>query len=642
MVEKSNYGEDQIRVLEGLEAVRLRPEMYIGSREKKGLHHLIWEIVDNSVDEHMAGFCDEIKVIIHKDNSITVKDNGRGIPVGIHSTQKIPTLEVVLTVLHAGGKFGGDSPYKSSGGLHGVGSACVNALSEHMVATVKRDGKIHQIEFSKGKTIKNLSVVGDCESGDTGTSIWFKPDPDIFVETTEYDFKIIYDRLRESAFLNGGLKLKLIDERVDEDSEFRESNFIYENGIKDYIELINKNKKPIVEDIFHYKETKDDVYVEIAFQYTDSFEEIVVSFANNIKTIEGGNHEAGFKAGVTNVINHIVNNQGLVNEGETLTGEDIRTGVSAVISVKVPEPQFEGQTKNKLTNAEVRQIVNSIVRERLEKSFADNPRILKPIVDKVMRSHKERLSLRRARIAIRKENKRDDSTFTLPEKLADCRMTTPFEKRELFIVEGDSAGGSAKSGRAKEFQAILPLRGKVLNVQNSTEDKILANREIDTIRTAVGTGLGEDFNYEDLRYNKIIIMTDADVDGAHIQVLLLTLFYRFMRPLIEKGHIYLAQPPLFGIMKRNKVVEYVRDERDLDDAILRHPNSVVQRYKGLGEMNADQLEETTMSPKNRSLLRITIDDVIAANEIFESLMGDDPEQRRIFIESNSHKADIDI
>lgn len=641
-MDKNNYGEDQIKVLKGLEAVRLRPEMYIGSREKKGLHHLVWEILDNSVDEHMAGFCDEINVTIHKDNSITIEDNGRGIPVGIHSTQGIPTLEVVLTVLHAGGKFGGDSPYKSSGGLHGVGSACVNALSEHMVGTVYRDGKVHQIEFKKGITSKKLEVVGECDDDLTGTSIWFKPDPSIFVETTEYDFKVIHDRLRESAFLNGGLKLILNDERVTEENEPRKVEFIYENGIKDYIQLINKKKKPIVDDIFHFKGTKDDVFVELAFQYTDSFEEFVVSFANNIKTTEGGNHEAGFKSGVTNVISHIINNQDLIGEDESLTGDDVRTGLTSIISVKVPDPQFEGQTKNKLTNAEVRQIVSSIVREKLEKDFADNPRILKPIIDKVMNSHRERLSLRRARMAIRRENKRDDGTFTLPEKLADCRRTTPIEKRELFIVEGDSAGGSAKSGRSKEFQAVLPLRGKVLNVERANKDRILNNAEIDMIKTSIGTGIGEDFNYEGLRYDKIIIMTDADVDGAHIQVLLLTLFFRYMKPLIEKGHIYLAQPPLYGILRRNKVVEYVRDERDLNDAVIRHPNGIVQRYKGLGEMNANQLDKTTMDPKSRSLLKVTIDDVVLANEIFESLMGEDPEQRRMFIESNSHKADLDI
>lgn len=635
----NQYGEDQIEVLEGLEAVRLRPEMYIGSREEQGLHHLIWEILDNSVDEHMAGFCDEINVTIHEDNSITVRDNGRGIPVGIHSSEGIPTLEVVLTILHAGGKFGGDGPYKSSGGLHGVGSACVNALSEEMKAIVHRDGKEYQMSFEKGVKTKDLEETGEVPADQTGSSIWFKPDPSIFVETTEMNYETIHDRLQESAFLNGGLTITLKDER---DKEKKDVTFHYEDGIKKYIELLNKEKKPLTQDIFHYKEIKDDTFVEIAIQYTDSFEEEVVTFANNIKTDEGGNHETGFKSGVTNVISNIINSQGLIDEGETLTGDDVRKGMTAIVSVKLPDPQFEGQTKSRLTNADVRRVVSSIIREELEKTFADNPRLLTPITNKIIHSFKERLALQRTRQAIRRETRRDEGTFTLPEKLADCKQSTPVSERELFIVEGDSAGGSAKMARSSEFQAILPLRGKVLNVQRASEERVFSNQEIDDIRTAIGTGLGEYFNYDDLRYDKIIIMTDADVDGAHIQVLLLTLLFNYMRPLIENGHVYLAQPPLYGIDVRNRIVEYILVEEELEEALKRHNNPTVQRFKGLGEMDDKELEETTMNPQKRSLLRIEVEDAERAAQVFDSLMGNEPKQRRLFIEENSHKATLDI
>ena len=644
MAKKNNYNEDQIRVLEGLEAVRVRPDMYIGSRDKKGLHHLVWEIVDNSVDEYMAGFCNEINVTIHENNSITVKDNGRGIPVGMHKTQKKPTLEVVLTVLHAGGKFGGDSPYKTSGGLHGVGSSCVNALSTHMIATVVRDGKIHEIEFSEGKTIKPLSTIGKAPKNDSGTTIWFQPDHTIFKETLEYDFQVIYNRLRESAFLNKGLKITLTDERViEDDNSFHNVQFYYENGIKDFIEHLNKKRTPILKEIFYISDMQEDISIESAFQYTTDYSEYIVSFANNIKTPGGGTHETGFKSAVASVLKKIIDEKDLVKDPEEpLISDDIRVGLVSIVSVKVPEPQFEGQTKGKLSNAEVRTVVQRLVQQQFSKFLYDNPKLIKPILDKVMQSYEERVSLKKARLAIRKQNKKEDSSFSLPDKLVDCRRTTPVEQCELFIVEGDSAGGSAKGGRDNVFQAVLPLRGKILNVQNMELKRILENAEISNIISAIGTGVGEEFDYEQRRYEKIILMTDADVDGSHIAVLLLTFIYKYMRPLIDNGNVYLAQPPLFGLKRGTKILKFVSSEEELVTAKIQFPNAMVQRYKGLGEMNKTELKVTTMDPGTRTLVRATIEDAHLVSELFESLMGDSPIERKRFIEENSHKADIDI
>ncbi|MGF7535723.1 DNA topoisomerase subunit B [Bacillus mexicanus] len=645
--DKQQYGADQIRVLEGLEAVRLRPGMYIGSTSVKGLHHLVWEIVDNSIDEHMGGFGDEISVTIHQDNSITVSDKGRGIPVAIHSEKGIPTLEVVLTVLHAGGKFGGEgSAYKSSGGLHGVGSSVTNALSSRMIATVRRDGKIHQIEFVRGETVKQLEIIGETDENDTGTTIWFKPDSEIFKESTEFDYQTIHNRLRECAFLNAGLKIVLTDERVlDDDGNYQTATFHFENGILDYVTHLNKKRTPLHQDVIHLTDLQDDIRVEVGFQYTSDYKEQITSFTNNIKTYEGGSHETGFKTAITNTIKQIVEQKNLIKskqKDEQLEGSDTRIGLVGVISVKVPNPEFEGQTKTKLGNPEVRPIVQKIVQEQFTKFLAENPKELNLIIDKVMQSYNERMSLKRARQAIRQQNKREDSSFTLPEKLTDCRQSTPPELRELYIVEGDSAGGTAKKAANSLFQAILPLRGKILNVEKSSMNKILENKEIENIVSAIGAGMGENFNIEDARYHKIVIMTDADVDGSHIQILLLTFFYRFMKPLIDNGYVYLAQPPLYGLKRGNKILEFARNDEELNAAKKEYPGAFVQRYKGLGEMNATELEETTMDPKGRILLRVKIEDAELVNDYFEALMGDDPAPRKRFIEENSHKADIDI
>lgn len=646
MDKKQQYNEDQIRVLEGLEAVRMRPAMYIGSTSSKGLHHLVWEIVDNSIDEHMGGFGEEINVTIHEDNSISVEDNGRGIPVGIHKERGIPTLEVVLTVLHAGGKFGGEgSAYKSSGGLHGVGSSCVNALSEHMIATVKREGKIHQMEFRRGETSKQLEVIGTTDESDTGTKIWFKPDPEIFKETTVYDYQIIYNRLRECAFLNAGLKITLTDERVTNDEgEIVTEVFHFADGILDYVNHLNRKKKPLHEKPIHLKDNVDGTQVEVAFQYTTDYKEHVTSFANNIKTHEGGTHKAGFEQAISSTLRQIVREKNLIKEtgNDKIESSDTRIGLVGVVSVKISNPEYEGQTKTKLGNEEVRPIVQKIVQEQFLKFLAENPKEMNLILQKVVESYNERMSLKRARQAIRQQNKREDSSFTMPEKLTDCRRTTPPELCELFIVEGDSAGGTAKSARDNLTQAILPLRGKILNVEKASLKKILSNQEIINIMTAIGTGIGEQFDYEKLRYHKVVIMTDADVDGAHIQTLLLTFFYRYMKPLIEKGHIYIAQPPLYGLKRGNKILKFARNDEELAAAKKEYPKSFVQRYKGLGEMNANELKDTTMSPDKRLLIQVTIEDAELVDNIFESLMGDQASERKRFIEENSHKAEIDI
>jgi len=645
--EKQQYGEDQIRVLEGLEAVRLRPGMYIGSTSSKGLHHLVWEIVDNSIDEHMGGFGKEINVTIHSDNSITVSDKGRGIPVGIHKEKGIPTVEVVLTVLHAGGKFGGEgSAYKSSGGLHGVGSSVTNALSENFKVTVRREGKIHYMEFSRGETTKKLEVIGDTDENDTGTTIWFKPDRLIFKETTEFDYQTIYNRLRECAFLNAGLKITLTDERVvQEDGEYQSAEFVFENGILDYITYLNRKRTPLHQNVIHLTDIQDDIRVEVGFQYTSDYKEHITSFTNNINTYEGGTHETGFKSAISQVIKQIIDEKNLIKStqrDEQLESSDTRIGLVSVISVKVPDPEFEGQTKTKLGNPEAKPVVQKIVQEQFIKFLAENPKELNLILDKVMESYNERMTLKRARQAIRQQSKREDSSFSLPPKLTDCRQSTPPELRELYIVEGDSAGGTAKKAADSVFQAILPLRGKILNVEKASLKKILDNAEIRNIAAAIGAGMGDNFNIEDIRYHKIVIMTDADVDGSHIQTLLLTFFYRYMKPLIDNGHIYIAQPPLYGIKRGSKILKFARNEEELERAKIEFPSGFVQRYKGLGEMNANELEETTMNPEQRILVRVRIEDAELVNDIFEALMGDTPAERKRFIEENSHKADIDI
>lgn len=638
----SNYGEDQIQVLEGLEAVRKRPGMYIGSTSEKGLHHLVWEIIDNSIDEHLAGFCDEVTVIIHPDNSISVIDNGRGIPVGLNVKLNRPTVEVVLTVLHAGGKFGGDSGYKVAGGLHGVGSSCVNALSEYMRATIYRDGEIHEMEFSKGIVTKELSVIGTSDR--TGTTIWFKPDPTIFTETTEYSYQTIHNRIRESAFLNPGLTINLVDERrTNEDGSFVNISFCSPGGVADFVKYINTNKKPLHEDIVYIRTEQNDVLVEVALQYQSDYSRdgVLNSYTNNIRTPEGGTHETGFKTALTKTLIEYISKSGLVKGDELPNGDDTRVGLTAIVSVKVPDPQFEGQTKGKLGNSEVRPIVEKVVFEALERYFEENPASAKPIAQKVIDSFEERMAARKAREDRRKKNETQNASVTLPEKLADCDLKGNNQITELYIVEGDSAGGSAKQGRENKFQAILPLKGKILNTEKAKFEKIIGNDEIKAIHTAVGTDIGEEFDYEKRRYDKIVIMTDADVDGSHIAILLLTFFFRYMRPLIENGHIYMAKPPLYGFKSGDKVLEYAYTEKEKQEVSARRPRASIQRYKGLGEMNPEQLWDTTMNPESRSLDRITLEDAAQAELLFSLLMGDDSDSRKIFINEKGHLANID-
>lgn len=650
------YGADQIQVLEGLEAVRKRPGMYIGTTTKTGLHHLVWEIVDNSIDEYLAGHGDQIIITIHKDNSITVEDRGRGIPVEIHSKFPIPTVEVVLTVLHAGGKFGGEgSGYKVSGGLHGVGSSVVNALSTQMTATVKRDGKVYKIGFEKGDTVQPLEEIGTCDPNETGTTIWFKPDPLIFKETTVYDYDVVVDRLKQSAYLNSALRMTLIDEReVDEETgEYKQDSFLFEGGIANFVqdvndEVIKKNEEEkeevdaIHHDVIYIKEKIDDVEIEVAFQYLDDYEnKRILSFANNIKTKDGGTHESGFKAALTSVIkNHIINN-GLAKEKDIPEGEDNRPGLTAVISVKVEDPQFLGQTKDKLTNAEVRPIAEKVITDYLTRYFAENPVQANAIVTKILRSYRERMAARNARNI---ERKKKQSFGGVPTKLKDCTGRNPKEN-ELFLVEGDSAGGSAINGRDRKTQAILPLRGKVINTAKATLKQIYGNNEILSIANAIGTGMGEDFDYSKLRYHKIIIMTDADVDGHHISILLLTLFYRYMRPLVEKGHIFIANPPLYKV-SQGKKIHYEYSDAGLDkrlSELSESPKPQIQRYKGLGEMNAPQLWDTTMNPDTRTLYEVELDeDPTDADNVITDLMGDDVEPRKRFLEENSHRANLDV
>ena len=633
---KQSYDESQIQVLEGLEAVRKRPGMYIGSTSSRGLHHLVYEIVDNSIDEALAGFCKNIEVTINEDNSITVIDDGRGMPVGIHPKMGKATVEVIMTVLHAGGKFGGGG-YKVSGGLHGVGASVVNALSEYCEVTVKREGFIWQQKYSRGNTLCDLTKIG--ESDEHGTKVLFKPDHEIFEETV-FEFEVLSSRLRELAFLNKGIAITLKDKREEEE---RIEKYHYEGGIKEFVSYLNRNKEVLHESPIYVEGEKDGIITEIALQYNDGYNENLYSFANNIDTIEGGTHLAGFKSALTRAINDYAKRFGHIKENDkNLSGDDAREGLTAVISVKISEPQFEGQTKTKLGNSEVRGVVDSIVAEGVSIFLEENPAVSKIIIDKALMAARARDAARKARELTRKSVL---ERSTLPGKLADCSSKDPSEC-EIYIVEGDSAGGSAKQGRNRKFQAILPLRGKILNVEKQRLDRILNSDTIRSMITAFGAGIGKDFDEEKLRYNRIIIMTDADVDGAHIRTLLLTFFYRYMRPLIDGGHVYIAQPPLYKVSK-GKREEYAYTDEELEKILEEFggkDNSInIQRYKGLGEMNANQLWETTMDPENRILLKATVEDAIAADEIFTILMGDKVEPRREFIQKNAKKvSNLDI
>jgi DNA gyrase subunit B len=620
-----HYTANEIQVLTGLEPVRKRPGMYIGSTGPKGLHHLVYEVVDNSIDEALAGICDTIEVIIHEDGSVSVRDNGSGIPVETHPQTGKSTVETVLTILHAGGKFN-NSAYKVSGGLHGVGVSVVNALSKWLIAKVRRNGKEYMQKFERGIAVTELTEIG--ETNETGTTIHFLPDDEIF-ETVEFNFETLEHRFREMAFLNRGIKITLEDKRNDLKKEFH-----YTGGIKSFVEYINKNKNALHKEVIYFEIEKDLVTVELALQYTDSYSETMLTFANNINTIEGGTHLSGFRSALTRSINDYARKYNYLKEkDENLSGDDVREGLSAVLSVKLPEPQFEGQTKAKLGNTEVRGIVDTLTYEYLSSYFEENPKTAKIILEKAINSQRAREAARKARDLTRKRSVLDNTT--LPGKLADCQ-SNDLNETELFLVEGDSAGGSAKQGRDKKFQAILPLKGKIMNVEKARLDKILGYEEIKAMITAFGTGIGEDFNIEKLRYGKIIIMTDADVDGAHIRTLLLTFFYRYMKELIEKGHVYIAQPPLYKVSK-GKTEYYCYTDKELEKYLneIGRGNYTIQRYKGLGEMNADQLYDTTMDPNNRILYKVTIDDAVVADEIFTTLMGDKVEPRREFIEQNA-------
>ncbi|EJT6664987.1 DNA topoisomerase (ATP-hydrolyzing) subunit B [Clostridium perfringens] len=631
-----NYDASQIQVLEGLEAVRKRPGMYIGSTSSRGLHHLVYEIVDNSIDEALAGYCKNIKVYIHKDNSVTVVDDGRGMPVGIHPKMGKPTVEVIMTVLHAGGKFGGGG-YKVSGGLHGVGASVVNALSELCEVIVTRDGYVWKQSYKRGAVLTGLEKIGEAEG--SGTKVHFKPDHEIF-EETEYDFEILSQRLRELAFLNKGINITLIDERED---EVKEEVYHYEGGIKSFVSYLNRNKEVLHDEPIYVEGLKDGIAVEVSLQYHDGFNENIFTFANNIDTVEGGTHLAGFKTALTRVMNDYGRRFGHLKESDkNLSGDDIREGLTAVVSVKISEPQFEGQTKTKLGNSEVRSAVDSISGEGISTFLEENPEVGKIIIEKALLASRAREAARRARELTRKSVLERSS---LPGKLADCSSKDPKEC-EIYIVEGDSAGGSVKQGRDRKFQAILPLRGKIMNVEKQRLDKILGSDTIRSMVTAIGAGIGPEFDIEKIRYNRIIIMTDADVDGAHIRTLLLTFFYRYMRDLVEQGHVYIAQPPLYKISK-GKQERYAYSDAAADEIIEEFggkDSSVnVQRYKGLGEMNAGQLWETTMDPESRILLRADIEDAMVADEIFTILMGDKVEPRREFIQKNAKNvSNLDI
>lgn len=627
------YTEDNIQVLEGLEAVRKRPGMYIGSTSSRGLHHLVYEIVDNSIDEALAGFCTQIDVSINGDNSITVRDNGRGIPAAIHPKMGISTLDVVFTVLHAGGKFGGDaSGYKVSGGLHGVGASVVNALSEWTEVEVHRDNKIHKRRYERGETVGKVEELGACQ--DTGTFISFKPDSEIFEELV-FDYDLLLTRLREQAFLNAGLSINLIDMREpDEDGKLREDNLCYEGGIKSFVEWINRNKDAIHDEVIYVKGEKSNCVSEIALQYNNGYAESVVSFANNIHTGEGGTHENGFKNALTYVVNDYARKlKALKDDDKNLSGEDVREGLTVVISVKVSDPQFEGQTKTKLGNSEITPMVNALVKEKLGTFLEENPKVAKVIIDKAMTANRAREAAAKARDLTRRKNALDTGGG-LPGKLADCTERGT-ERTEVYIVEGDSAGGSAKQGRDRRFQAILPLWGKMLNVEKARLDRVFGNEKLSPVITALGAGFADNFDTSKLRYGKIIIMADADVDGSHIRTLLLTFFFRFMRPLVEQGHVYIAQPPLYKVHK-GKQEKYAYNEKELAAALAEiGEGSSIQRYKGLGEMNPEQLWETTMNPETRTILQVEIDDAVLADETFTILMGEKVEPRREFIERNA-------
>jgi DNA gyrase subunit B len=638
---EKEYGAGQITVLKGLEAVRKRPGMYIGSTSERGLHHLVYEVVDNSIDEALAGFADLVNVTIHADNSITVIDNGRGIPVDLHPIEKIPGVELAMTVLHAGGKFDKDS-YKVSGGLHGVGVSVVNALSEVLKVWVKRDGKEYYMDFMRGDTQTKLKVVGDVAKKQTGTKIWFKPDHMIFTELV-YNYTTLASRLRELSFLNKGVTITLKDERLGEE---KEETFLAKNGLREFVQHLNANRKPLHQEVIYLETTKDDVGIEIAMQYNDAYQDSVFSFVNNINTHEGGTHLTGFKSALTRVINQYIQKSSLSKKDKetTLSGDDVREGLTAVLSVKVHEPQFEGQTKTKLGNSEVESAVKTCVNEWLAAYLEEHPRTANIVIDKAMSAARAREAARKARDLTRRKSALD--VGNLPGKLADCSLTDP-ALCEIYLVEGDSAGGSAKQGRKREFQAILPLRGKIINVEKARIDKVLSNEEIRTIITALGTGIKDEFTIEKARYHKVIIMTDADVDGAHIRTLLLTFFYRQMPELIDAGYVYIAQPPLFRVAK-GKEAYYAYDVKERDEIAKRmSPDGKtginLQRYKGLGEMNADQLFDTTMDPNTRTLLKVNVEDAITANDIFQTLMGDEVEPRRVFIEKNARFAsNLDI
>lgn len=629
----NNYNENDIQVLEGLEAVRKRPGMYIGTTDVKGLHHLVWEIVDNSIDEALAGYCKNIEIIINKDNSITVKDDGRGIPVGKHPKTGISTVETVYTVLHAGGKFGGGG-YKVSGGLHGVGASVVNALSSRVTVTVYKDGKIYECKFANGgKTVQPLTEIGTCEANRTGTTVTFKPDSEIF-DTEIFDYETLKVRVRELAFLNGGLQLTLRDDRDEEDTQGEK--FLYEGGISEYVRFLNQNKTPIHDDIIHLEGEQDGIFFEVAMQYNNSYNDNIYSFVNNINTHDGGTHEEGVRRALTRVINNYARKTKMLKEkDEGLTQDDVKEGLTMIISCKHPNPQFEGQTKGRLGNSEVRKIADNVFAEGFERFLMEHPTDAKIIIEKAMLASRARSAAKKAREATRKSDLTITNFFG---KLTDCKSKDPTVS-ELFIVEGDSAGGSAKKGRDSMTQAILPLRGKILNVEKTRLDKALGNEEIKTIITAFGTGIGQDFDLDKLRYHKIIIMTDADVDGSHIRILLLTLFYRYFKPILEEGHVYAAQPPLFRVM-HGKTRKYCLDEAEKDRYLASLPENIrnraeIARMKGLGEMDAEELNETTMDINKRVLRKINVENAMLADQVFTKLMGEDVEPRRKFIEENA-------
>ena len=637
-MKETHYTDSDIQVLEGLEAVRKRPGMYIGSTGERGLHHLVWEIVDNAVDEALAGFCDDIEVIVDKGDVIEVRDDGRGIPTGINEKTGLSTVETIFTVLHAGGKFGGEG-YKVSGGLHGVGASVVNALSKWLEVKIYRDGNVYYQRFENGgHPVEPLKIIETCDPERTGSTVRFEPDEEIFKETTHYDYDTLYKRLQEIAFLNKGLRINLYDLREDD----KHDTFLYNGGIIEYVQMLNKNKNVLHDDVIYLSGEEDNIFFEVAFQYNDGYNSNIYSFTNNINTYEGGTHEDGVKLALTRVINNYGKNQKLFKEkDESLSGDDVREGLTMIISCKHPDPQFEGQTKTKLGNSEVKKIASDVFSSGFERYLMENPTVAKTIIEKAMSASRARIAAKKARELVRRKGDLEITAFY--GKLTDCKSKDPSES-EIFLVEGDSAGGSAKNGRDYMTQAILPLRGKILNVEKARLDRALSNEEIKTIITAFGTGIGDEFDLSKLRYDKIIIMTDADVDGSHIRVLLLTLFYRFFRPIVEAGHVYAACPPLYKIT-HGKTIKYVLDDDEKDEYLATLPANVkpeISRNKGLGEMDPDELRDTTMAKETRILRQITVDDLQAADAAFEKLMGEEVEPRREFIEKNAGYAILDI